>query len=179
MRLAGLLSLAGCDKPRFDALRRRDQLPFYGGPAGENARGNWRFTVGQAFALRLLLDLIGEGDEGPGGVPPAFAVSVISNALGRAREAGFRTLSDFLTGRVVLGAAIFEDHGPADAVRVRFARWIACQDGELAFEVAAWAARERARPVRVLIVNAARAAEDVIARARALGINDHAEDEPA
>jgi hypothetical protein len=179
MRLSGLLSLAGADKARFDALRRRDQLPFYGGPEGENARAHWRFSAGQAFALRLLLDLIGEGDEGPGGVPPAFAVSVITNALGRAREAGFRTLGDFVTERVVLGTAIFEDHGPADAERLRFSRWIACRDDELYLEVEAWATRERARPVRVLIVNAARAAEDVIARARALGIHDHAEDEPA
>jgi hypothetical protein len=178
MRLGGLLAIADCSRGRLDSLRRRDQLPFYGGPEDENARAHWRFTVGQAFALRLLLDLIGESDEGLGGVPPAFAVPVISNALGRAREAGFRTLGDFVTGRVLLGALILEEHGPADAERLRFARWIACRDDELGVEVAAWAARERARPVRVLVVNAARAAEDVIARARALGVADHAEDEP-
>jgi hypothetical protein len=180
VRLAGILALADIDRGRFDVLRQRDQLPFYSGPQNEAARTHRRFTIGEAFALRLMLDLIGEDAEaGLGGVPPSYAHRVIPNALARARDGGFRTLGDFATGRVLIGAAILEERGPAEADRLRFARWIACRDDELGFEIAAIAAREKAAPVRLLIVNAARAAQDVIDRARALGINDRAEDEPA
>lgn len=147
MRLAGLLSLAATDKVRFDNYRRRHQLPFYGGPEGEAARMQRRFTIGEAFALRLMLDLIGEeADGGLGGVPPQYAPRVIYNALARARDCGFLTLGDFATGRVLIGAAILEERGPATTDRLRFSRWIACRDDELGFEVAAYAVRENSVP---------------------------------
>lgn len=179
MRLAGILGLADIDRGRFDVLRQRDQLPFYSGPQNEAARTHRRFTIAEAFALRLMLDLLADEAADLAGVPPSYAHRVIPNALARARDGGFRTLGDFATGRVLIGAAILEERGPAEADRLRFSRWIACRDDELGFEIAAIAAREKAAPVRLLIVNAARAAQDVIDRARALGINDRAEDEPA
>lgn len=180
MRLAGLLSLAATDKIRFGNLRQRNQLPFYGGPENEAARTHRRFTIGEAFALRLMLDLVGdEAGGGLGGVTPAYAHRIIANALGHARANGLRTLNDFVSNRTLIGAAILEERGPAETDRLCFSRWIACPDDRLASEVAALAAREGARPVRMLIVNAARAAQDVIDRARVLGISDHAEDEAA
>lgn len=180
MQQAGLLHLAATDRVRFDALRRNEQLPFYGGPENENqaVRARHRFTIGQAFALRLMLDLI--GDEGNmGGVPPSKACGIISNSLMSAREKGFLTLGDFVDGRALIGAAILEERGPDDAERLRFSRWVACTADDLAQEIAAIAAGEDARLVRLLLVNAARTAQDVIDRARAIGISDRAEDEAA
>jgi len=177
MRLSGLLSLAATDKPRFEYFRRHDQLPFHGGSENDAARTHRRFTIGEAFALRLMLDLIGEDAEaGLGGVPPLYAHRVIVNAMARAREAGFRTLEDFAVAQLLIGAVILEERGTADTDRLRFSRWIACAAADLGPEVAAIAAREDAQPVRLLIVNAARAALDVIGRAQALGIADRPED---
>lgn len=169
MRLAGILGLADIDRGRFYVLRQRDQLPFYSGPQNEAARTHLRFTIGEAFALRLMLDLIGEGAEaGLGGVPPSYAHRVIPNALARARDGGFRTLGDFAAGRVLIGAAIFERRVDHLADRSRFAVAVACRQEELGTTLEP---REHGtRLVRLLLVDAARAAGEIIERAEQQGL---------
>ncbi len=178
MRLAGLLHLAATDKKRFDNLRRHEQLPFHGGPANESARKNWRFTIRDAFALRMTLDLIGgegDGESKLGGVPPSYAHKVIYNALGYARER-YETLGDLVVHRVFLGGVIFKSRHEGDDGR-RFSRWFAGPAEELGDWIAETGRESNANPVRVLLVDAGRAALQVIEAARELDINDNAEGE--
>ncbi len=178
MRLSGLLALASTDKIRFDNLRRHDQLPFYGGSAGEATRTHRRFTIGEAFALRLTLDLIGgegEGDNQLGGVPPSYAHKVIFNALSHARL-HYETLGDLVVHRAFLGVVIFQSRHEGDE-GLRFSRWFAGPAEELGDWIAETGREDNANPVRVLLVDAGRAALQVIEAARELGINDNAEGE--
>lgn len=174
MRLAGLLALANADKQRFDNLRRWNQLPFDGGPSGAPGK-HWRFSLSDAFALRAMLDLIGDhapGEEHLGGVPPSYAHKVIANAIATAR-ARYSTLGDLMAAGALIGGVIFETRGEDP---FRFSAWFAGPPEELGPWLAETGAKENAVPVRLLLVNAARAAAQIALAAKELGIDDNAEE---
>jgi hypothetical protein len=168
MRLAGILALADIDRGRFDVLRQLDQLPFYSGPQNAAARTHRRFTIAEAFALRLMRDLLADGAADLAGVPPSYAHRVIPNALARARDCGFRTLGDFATGRVLIGAAIFERRGDHRTERSRFAVAVARPQEELSRTLEPPV--DGTRLVRLLLVDAGGAAGEVMERAESMGL---------
>lgn len=72
MRRNKLLEIADCEAERFNSMRRRDQLPFLRMVAPTEDGTKWgEFTLHEAFVLRLMLDLI---DEGGVGIDPARAI---------------------------------------------------------------------------------------------------------
>lgn len=72
MRRNKLLEISDCEAERFNSLRRRDQLPFQRMVAPIEDASKWgEFTLHEAFALRLMLDLM---DEGGVGIDPARAI---------------------------------------------------------------------------------------------------------
>ncbi len=172
MRRKGLLALTGCDPKRFELLQARDQLPILN-------RGRWaEYDLTDALALRLTLDLIGgegDGQDQLGGVPPSYAHKVIFNALGHARL-HYETLGDLAVHRVFLGGVIFQCRHEGDE-GLRFSRWFAGPAEEIGNWIAETGREEDAAPVRMLLVDAGRAALQVIEAARELGISDSAEDE--
>ncbi|RMF33644.1 MAG: hypothetical protein D6754_16555 [Alphaproteobacteria bacterium] len=161
MKRKGLLALTGCDPKRFEVLQARDQLPIVN-------LGRWTdYTLRDALAVRLTLDLIGgEGDEPDklGGVPPAYAHKVVSNGLRYARD--FETLGGLISGRVLLGGAIFQSH----TEDLRFSRWFAGPVESLGPWLAEIGREENAAPVRIMLVNAGRAANEICLAAAELGI---------
>ncbi len=171
MKRKGLLALAGCDAVRFEVLQARGQLPI------QNC-GRWSdYTLSDAFALRLTLDLIGDqapGEEHLGGVPPSYAHKVIANAIATAR-ARYRTLGDLMAGRALIGGVIFETSGEDP---FRFSAWFAGPPEELPPWTIATGAKEGAEPVRFLLVNAARAARQIEMAAKELGIDERPEEAP-
>ena len=172
MRRKGLLAIVECDPKRFELLQARNQLPIPN-------RGRWvEYGLTDALAVRLTLDLIGgegEGENQLGGVPPSYAHKVIYNALGHARER-YETLGDLAAHRVFLGGVIFQSRHEGDE-GLRFSRWFAGPAEELGDWIAETGREDNANPVRVLLVDAGRAALQVIEAARELGINDNAEAE--
>lgn len=77
MKRAGLLHCAGLTAVQFKNFQRYDQLPFF-----ETEIGHGRFTIDDAFRLRLMQELIDAGSHNtyPTGLGPEFACSVVGNA---------------------------------------------------------------------------------------------------
>ncbi len=171
MKRKGLLALVGCDENRFKALQRHEQLPIpYAGHYTD-------YTVRDALAVRLTLDLIGGESDLLCGVPPSCAGKYVSNALCEARSNGYETLGDLVANRIHVGTVIFQTRHEGDDGQ-RYTRWFAGPIEKLGPWIVETGSEESAVPVRVLLADAGRAALHVIEAARELGVSDRAEDEP-
>lgn len=173
MKRKGLLALTGCDMKRFEVLQAREQLPLL-------QSGRWSdYSLSDAVALRLTLDLIGDqanGEEEKPGVPPSYAHKVIYNAMSYARIR-YRTIGNLLVADALIGGVIFESREPAEQ-GLRFSCWFAGPVSELGTWIAETGAKVNGVPVRFLLVNAARAANAVCMAAREIGIDEHPEEAP-
>ena len=67
MKLSMLLHCTGCTKTRYDALRRREQLPFVSDGDGEPSKlaaelsKRQVYSLEDAFLLKMMLDVIDAG----------------------------------------------------------------------------------------------------------------------
>lgn len=79
MKRAGLIHCAGLTAAQFKNFQRYDQLPF-----SEPEVGYGRFTLDDAFRMRLMQELIDAGSHTtyPTGLGPEFACNVVENAAG-------------------------------------------------------------------------------------------------
>ncbi|PYF07825.1 hypothetical protein C8J30_11572 [Rhodobacter viridis] len=171
MRLAGLLNCTDCKREHFNALRRHGNLTFFSAANASDVEAQWQaFTLSQAFELRLQLDLMG-GEAGAEiaaiGIPPSFAASALSNALGRGRAEGIDLAAPGTYAGVVVFEAIDGDGSP-----LRFTRWFCQNIGMLEASLAILEQKEKATAVRVFLVNTARAAAFVRKRAEDLGLSE-------
>lgn len=83
MQLSRLLEVTGTKRGHFTALRRTGNLPFYV-PQNERAAGWRQFSMADAFALRLMLEMVGTFSKEVGAeVLTGFARSAVMNALGK------------------------------------------------------------------------------------------------
>lgn len=169
MRLAPFLEVTGIGKQKkekFNALRRHDNLPF---ATHDADKGEWQtFTLDDAFRMRLMLDLVGaegEGDDTLHGLPPSYAVKLVSNAMGRFDRHPLSSLD----GALWAGVAIFEDT-PEGAEPYRYSRWFAGDLADLAAWISEMSKREDGTPVRLFAANASRAAKFVRDRAAERGL---------
>jgi hypothetical protein len=176
MKLAHYLHCADITRERFKVLNQRDQLPHVAGssfphsPLGEENVGKFaNYSLSDAFAMRLMLDLIGgEGPKGEElvGIVPSYACKVVSNACMPHRNPSV----SFDNKNVWAGVAVFQGRALNDQP-LRYTRWFLGDVSELPRWIAATSIREHDDlPIRVLIANASRAAAFVRARAEDLGL---------
>jgi len=164
MKRRDFLHCAGLDDPRFKVLNAREQIPAFAEVGTENLSDHLRaevarYSLREAFATRLMLDLIGNDDDCPA-VGVRQAAKVISNALmtGYTHD---KKLSTIAASGAWAGVGVFK--GNVDGVT--FTRWIYGTPATLAAWLGDVETREDAAPLRILIANAARAAQFVIDRA--------------
>jgi hypothetical protein len=171
VKLAALLFVADVDRERFNVLRRRGQLPIVRGTADDADAKQSTYDLADAFLIRVLLDLVGDGDD-HAAVPPAQAAPVASNIEHTLRREGFRHPlnvmgADLWAGIVVLDEVVTDPQG--ETPRLRYVARFAGPASDLPAFLDAQANSE-AQPVRVLLVNLSRAARFVRARAHELGL---------
>lgn len=173
MKLAANLFVADVDRERFNVLRRRDQLPIVRGSADDADAKQSTYSLADAYLIRVMLDLIGDGDEQPA-VPPALAISVVENIDQTLRGKGFRhplnfTGEDLWAGVVVLDEAASE--ASSEAARYRFVARFAGPAADLPpFLDKNTGGDSDTQPVRTILVNLSRAARFVRDRAIELGL---------
>lgn len=168
MRRKELLALTECDPKRFETLQQREQLPVL-------ASGRWaEYSLDDAFRVRLLLDLIGDQEANLPSVPPSDAVGIVHNCMGYfdrhplELEAG----ADLWCGCIVVES--LENNLSV----LRHTNWFA---GELPHlsryltEKLADQSSLQARPVRMILVNASRAARFVRDRAENMLLPDRSQ----
>ncbi len=143
MKRAELLSLVELDPPRFNLLRQRGHLPFVG--SAESERGWQEFSLQDAFKLRMMRDLM-EGQ----GLGPAAAGSILRPDVFGIEHAA-SVSPDLWFGE------ISKDGGFFTTFR-----------GTLSDLTDAFGDRRDVRAI--FVVNASRAARDVLARAGEMGI---------
>jgi hypothetical protein len=158
VKRADLAFIVDTRPKRIDVLKERGQLPFRMPESG-------RFTLDHAFRLRLMLDLLGGEDDGLGGLAPSDAAPLVERIMGQFphRPLGI----DFWAA-----VALFEayDHDIARRFSVAFCGHL--EDIPKAVSRHAATTSPRPRVLRIVYVNAWRAAEQVKARAFKLGFSE-------
>jgi len=163
MKLAALLSCTQMDRDRFNTLRRREQLPLVTGSADEADSRQSNYSLEDAFALRLFMDLIGQGENDLPSITPTAACKVVSNALihlrnlQRPHPLNMLALEEAWAGVIVFEEDCTNDAGEADLLR--FTHWYAGTLAEVHTEIAKLidATGPGTRAVRVILASASRA----------------------
>lgn len=168
MKRVALLYCTAIDVTRFNVLKQRQQMPFTV-PVGDESSRWADYSLHDAFALRLMLDLIG-GEGGDGiqrvGVVPSFACGIVDNLLCRFERDPLTTMEPGLWGAV----AIMEEPASPEGGALRYTDWFAGKLEDLPAWLAARSANSGAVPVRIFTVNVSRAAQFVRERAHELGL---------
>lgn len=166
MRLKAFLQIVDMDEAHFTGLRRHENLPFVPDPAFSG----WAdFSLEDACKMRVMLDLMGEDhrvSEYLAGLPPAYAVKIVTNAGGN--------LVDLPHGRsepdTWIGVLILADDTDPDG---GFCNWYR---GALA-DVSAWVTSKETPPegamlpsVRLFLANASASVRGVRVRANEWGV---------
>lgn len=182
------LFLAGYDSTSFNNYARRDQLPVIAGSTDDNGSRYTNYSLDDAWRLRLHRDLIGNEPQsgvcGECGVSPAGAKAIVGNALSHsdgplAIGDAFHAPADIWIGVIVYQ----ETYGPDP---IRFTEWfkgeMAGVNDQIANALTKHSAdypRSTLEPVRIVTVNASRAARFVVQRAREFHLPEISEIEVA
>jgi len=167
MKRSGIAFCVNLDPRRFDHYVYRDQLPF---PAKEAPA---QYSLAEAFALRVFLDAIEEG-----GVSIELAQHIATSGPGRLLVHPLNQKPG--EADLWVGAALIRDPdlGEGDAALHSFT--VAGTLAELVTQAEARAAEHgpQANLIRLVTVNASRAARSVRSRANEMGLpeaRDHSE----
>ena len=173
-RIAGLLAMTGFEREHFNGLKRDQNTPFY--VAKSDKMAGWaEYTIGDAFELRLLGELIGKNSPfKSAGLLAGFACQIVRNALVAAELVHQRSDPWFFASAaspMFLGCGEFKDEATDGTISNR-AAWF-CGPIE---DLPSWIAKEAGGAVstlnRVVMVNATEAAQHVLKKAAALGLID-------
>lgn len=176
MHRAQLIRVVGIRKDSFNTLRREGQLPFHL-PRHDGAARWHRFTLDDAFRLRLQLELMGRGSalEVGSGALPSFAPKAVANALSKRREGLSFDVLRSTPEDLYAGFLVFDEPASPDQDLRRFGWFFGCledvarwRDGEIEAAEQEWRCRE-ALCSRVVLANASAAARHVHRRAVEIG----------
>ena len=185
MKRAALLHCANMELHRYKTLRHREQLPLTRGSVDDADSRQANYTLEDAFTLRLLMDLIGQGEDNLPSISPGAACSVVANAMMRLRALQSpHPLNMLAQEEAWVGVIVFEEDCTDDAGErdtLRFTHWYAGALVGVQKEITDLieATGPGTRAVRVILTSATRAANFVRQRAVELGIpegNDLYED---
>lgn len=164
MRRVDLLNLTEMNLPRFKVLRKRDQLPLVAGSFDDADSRGAKYSLDDAFRVRFLMDLIGDGEESLPAIAAGVGANVVENVMLRFRNEARRHPLD-LAGSVDLwGGLVVLEEGEEP---FRYTHWCAGTVEQIAAEIADLVAHSAVpvRPVRLMIANASAAARFVRKRA--------------
>lgn len=166
MKRAALLYCAEIELHRFKTLRQRGQLPHLTDTVQEIEAPIARYTLEDAMILRLFLDLIGQEDDKPS-IGPSVAANLIGNAMGHLHTNHRHPLNadgkDLWIGVVV-------HHSEHTEELKRYTSWFGGTLDEVSAAVEKQENNSKDNSVRIVLVNASRAARVVRQRASDLRI---------
>lgn len=187
MKRGALLYIADYDLSAFTTYRHRGHLPLTRGTVDEVDARSANYTLGDAWRLRMHRDLMGNepgtGICGECSLSASAAQGVVRNAIcaPSLSRSGPLSVRDalFATPDIWIGVVVWERY--YEAAPNRHTGWYTGSLVEMNRSIAEDAENSVTpiRPVRIITVNATRAAEFVFTRASDIGLPEISEIEVA